>query len=117
MVKFNVGDKVRDSNMSHFLEIIDIDEETNALPKYKLHDDFGNFWSYCFGWNKEYNVDEVLKYGEILTDDNFFEQIKGDAIKLEIDTRIRTIRYDNRIFYHKMVDGEVIKFKELAVCN
>lgn len=109
MAKFNIGDKVRDSKMQYYLEIVDIDEVTNALPKYKLHDDWGDFWSYCFGWNKEYNVNEVLRYGNILTDDSYYvDRLNGGS------HRIRTITYDNRIFYHKMANGEVIEFKELT---
>lgn len=110
MAKFDIGDKVRDSNMQYYLEIVDIDEVTNALPKYKLHDDWGDFWSYCFGWEKEYNVNEALRYGNILTDDNYYvDGLNGGS------HRIRTISYDNRIFYHKMINGEVVEFKELTV--
>lgn len=110
MAKFNIGDKVRDSKMQYYLEIVDIDEVTNALTKYKLHDDWDDFWSYCFGWNKEYNANEVLKYGNILTDDSYYvDGLNGGS------HRIRTISYDNRIFYHKMVNGEVVEFKELTV--
>lgn len=110
MGRFNVGDKVRDSKMQHYLEIVDIDEVTNALPKYKLHDDWGDFWSYCFGWNKEYNTNEVLRYGNILTDDNYYvDGLNGGS------HRIRTISYDNRIFYNKMVNGKPVEFKELMV--
>lgn len=109
MTKFNIGDKVRDSKMQHYLEIVDIDEVTNALPKYKLHDDWGDFWSYCFGWSKEYNANEVLRYGNILTDDTYYvDGLNGG------NHRIRNISYDNRIFYHKMVNGEVVEFKELT---
>lgn len=108
MAKFNIGDKVRDSEMQHYLEIVDIDEVTSALPKYKLHDVWGDFWSYCFGWDKECNDNEVLRYGEILTDDMFSDGIGWHY-------RIRTISYDNRIFYHKMANGEVVEFKELTV--
>ena len=108
MAKFDIGDKVRDSEMQDYLEIVDIDEVTNALPKYKLHDDWGDFWSYCFGWEKECNVNDALRYGEVLTDDMFSDGIGWHY-------RIRTISYDNRIFYHKMVNGEVVEFKELTV--
>lgn len=110
MARFNIGDKVRSSEMQYYLEVVDIDEVTNALPKYKLHDDWGDFWSYCFGWNKEYNANEVLRYGNILTDDSYYvEGLNGGS------HRIRTISYDNRIFYHKMMNGEVVEFKELTV--
>lgn len=110
MAKFNIGDKVRDSEMQDYLEIVDIDKVTNALPKYKLHDDWGDFWSYCFGWDKEYNANEVLRYGSILTDDSYYvDGLNGDS------HRIRIISYDNRIFYHKTVNGEVVEFKELTV--
>ena len=110
MTKFNVGDKVRNSEMQYYLEIVDIDEVTSALPKYKLHGDWSDFWSYCFGWDKEYNANEVLRYGNILTDDSYYvDGLNGGS------HRIRTISYDNRIFYHKMVNGEVVEFKELTV--
>lgn len=106
---FNIGDKVRNSEMQYYLEVVDIDKATNALPKYKLHSDWGDFWSYCFGWDKEYNANEVLRYGNILTDDSYY----ADGLNAG-SHRIRTISYDNRIFYHKMVNGEVVEFKELT---
>ena len=55
--------------------------------------------------------DNVLRYGKILTDDNLYTM--EFCPKKEIYIRIRTISYDNQIFYHKMVNGEVVDFKEL----
>lgn len=56
------------------------------------------------------NEQDVLRYGEYLTD----EQIKcvsNDGSTFYV--RIRVIDYNNELYYHKMVDGEVVEFKEL----
>lgn len=52
---------------------------------------------------------EVIRYGEILTDDNFTEELCVS----EDNFRVRTIAYNGKIYYHKMVNGEIIEFKEL----
>ena len=63
--------------------------------------------------------DDVLRYGVILTDDNLYCGLQNCELQTEHDfknykyVRIRTISYDNRIFYYKMVNGEIIDFKEL----
>lgn len=56
--------------------------------------------------------DDVLRYGKILTDDNYTTEF---CPKNEIYIRIRTISYNNHIFYHKMINGNIIEFKELTV--
>lgn len=50
--------------------------------------------------------DNILRYGEILTDDLYSDGVGWHY-------RIRIISYNNHIFYHKMLNGEVIDFKEL----
>ena len=49
----------------------------------------------------------ALKYGKILTDDEF-NTVDGIFI------RIRTIDYDGKIYYHCMHNGEVISFISLT---
>lgn len=51
------------------------------------------------------NPEELLKYGEFLTDDNFFS---FQSI------RIRIIKYKGYIYYHKMIDGRLSEFKMLG---
>ena len=106
MVRFNIGDTVyRDGSNLPYL-VIDIDDLSESIIKYKLAQGKYNFWTYGFGYNKQPTSEDCLRYGNILTDDNFYQ---------ENYIRIRTISYDDRIFYHKMVNGEVVEFKELTV--
>lgn len=110
---FNVGDKVY--NKEHPDKIYTIKERTDithCIPNYILIDEKGKeLNNFCVGWVKWVTSDDVLRYGEVLTDDmNYVCRAEGD-----LDIRIRTIRYEYRIFYHKMVNGEVVEFKELTV--
>lgn len=110
-MNFKVGDKIRPRGSgSDYLEVLQIDSVTHPLPHYLVQDSMGAFWDYCIGWEKQISPDDVLRYGEILTDDiihNFGN--RGEVIW----TRIKTIRYEDHVYYHKMVDGEVEEFKEL----
>lgn len=121
MTKFNVGDKVKHPDMDELYEVIEIDETSNIIPKYKVNrikDNLKEFWDYCVDWIKIIDSDDALRYGKTLTDDMFEKRIADDSgwdlIRVNY-IRIRTILYDNRIFYHKMMNGEVIEFKELTV--
>ena len=50
--------------------------------------------------------EDVLRYGEIIINEEFVEY---GAF------RIRIISYDGSIYYHKMMNGEVIEFKEIGL--
>ena len=111
MERFNVGDIICKDETSVPYTVAEIDSITGPMSKYKLAQGNFSFWDYCIGWKKLATPDEALRYGEVLTDDmNYVCRTEGD-----LDIRIRTIRYDNRIFYHKMINGEVVEFKELTV--
>lgn len=111
MERFNVGDIICKDETSVPYTVAEIDFVTGPMSKYKLVQGNFSFWDYCIGWKKLATPDEALRYGEVLTDDmNYVCRAEGD-----LDIRIRTIRYDNRIFYHKMVNGEVVEFKELTI--
>lgn len=112
MSRFSIGDKVKHPAMDGWYEVIEVDEITQILPQYKVKDNFKTFWDYCVNWIKFVSPDDSLRYGNILTDDINFGMPKGICTDY---VRIRTISYDNRIFYHKMVNGEVVEFKELTV--
>lgn len=56
--------------------------------------------------------DWMLRYGEILTDDIFVEYEKNSTVFFT-GTRIRTIKYEGHVYYHKMIDGEITVIKEL----
>ena len=50
---------------------------------------------------------DVLRYGEIINDENF-------VLYSGQNVRIRTISYNDYIYYHKMADGEVVDFKPIG---
>ena len=109
---FEIGDEIRSPTMSNWAKIIDKEEVNHLIIKYKIKDNWGEFWDYCFGWEKKINSDDVLKYGEELTYDCFNE---NNPRECNVFTEIRTIRYEGNIFYHKTVDYETVEFKELTV--
>ena len=51
---------------------------------------------------------DVLRYGDIINDESF---VLSDGQNV----RIRIISYNNCIYYHKMVDGEVVDFKHIGL--
>lgn len=59
-------------------------------------------------------LNDLLKYGKILTDDEFVELEGGSIVQNTcFFTRIRTIKYEGHVYYHKMIDGEIAVIKEL----
>lgn len=65
-------------------------------------------------FNEEFKNEDLLRYGKILTNDDFEDCTASEEGCCTYDcTRIRTIKYDNHIYYHKMVNGEAIEAKEL----
>lgn len=110
---FKVGDIIRRDEVSMPYTVKEVDTISTPLPRYRIADgEFGefSFWDYCFDWQKVIMPDEALRYGEVLTDDMYYvDGLNGG------NHRIRTISYDNRIFYHKTLNGEVVEFKELTV--
>ena len=51
---------------------------------------------------------DVLRYGEIINDESY-------VLYSGQNVRIRIISYNDYIYYHKMVDGEVIDFKSIGL--
>lgn len=52
------------------------------------------------------NEQNILRYGEYVTDESYTTWDKHNY-------RLRAIRYENHLYWHKMVDDEVIEFKKL----
>lgn len=114
MSKFNIGDKIKDKQFPYVYTVHKIDKQKGQY--YIVSNDGFSLWSSCIGYEKVPIPDDVLRYGEVLTDDELYCNIPGAGWFSDYGyIRIRTIRYDERIFYHKMVDGEVAEFKELTV--
>lgn len=55
-------------------------------------------------------VDDVLRYGTILTDDELWDA--RDAY-----VRIRVVSYEQAIYYIKAVNGKVVEFKKVSVAG
>lgn len=53
-------------------------------------------------------VDDVLRYGTILTDDELWNSM--DAC-----VRIKIVSYEKVIYYIKLINGKVVKFKKVGV--
>lgn len=56
-------------------------------------------------------VDDVLRYGTILTDDELFDRCDDMAAEV----RIRLLSYESIIYYIKMINGEIEEFKKVSV--
>ena len=117
---FDVGDKVyKKENPDKIYTVKKRTDITHCIPNYILIDENGKeLNNFCVNWVKWVTPDESLRYGEVLTDDEFECDIldyTGFQIAETNYHRIRTIRYEYRIFYHKMVNGEVVEFKELTI--
>ena len=56
-------------------------------------------------------ADDALRYGTILTDDELFDHY----YPMDKYVRIRIIAYNGIIYYHKMVNGEIVEFKKVGV--
>lgn len=51
----------------------------------------------------------LIKYGRILTDETFEETVAKEYF----ETRIRIFEMNKRLYYHKMVNGDIIECFEL----
>ena len=106
MAKFKIGDKIKPPESSFYMTVVKTDELTHPMPSYLLKDDFGTFWDYCFGWEKQVSSDNVLRYGEYLID---LQPMLVDGSYF----RICIIKYEGNMYYLTMRDGEIMEFKEL----
>ena len=79
------------------------------------HDDM--WW--CFKTDVEIideaNSENILKYGLVITDDAFGKTVTEFGQRNAI--RIRLISYCDKLYYHKMIDGEVVDFKVVGKAN
>lgn len=118
MSKFNIGDKVKIIGSSYSGTVIKNDDISQLIPFYTILIDDSEETRNCYelSLRKLTDADDVLRYGEVLTDENLYCELQAeDGFENYHYVRIRTIRYEYRIFYHKMVNGEVVEFKELTV--
>ena len=119
MAKFKINENVIVNGGSYTGVVVGIDAISYPLPLYEVKiNETGELLPYYEPAIKKFVThDDALRYGEVLTDDMFEKRVIDDSRWDLIRTdciRIRTIRYEYRIFYHKMVNGEVVEFKELT---
>lgn len=117
MNKFNIGDKVYSIyEPDKILTVISIDTIQYPYPVYTVEFENGNkYANYGNVFKLAIQEDDVLRYGEVLTDENLYCELQTeDGFEDYHYVRIRTICYESHIFYHKMANGEVVEFKELT---
>lgn len=56
-------------------------------------------------------TNDALRYGTILTDDELYDHY----YPMDKYVRIHIIAYNGIIYYHKMVNGEVVEFKKVGM--
>lgn len=61
-----------------------------------------NGYTFCDGVDER----DVLRYGEYVVDEMYDTWDKHTY-------RLRAIRYEGKLYWHKMVDGELIEFRSL----
>ena len=55
-------------------------------------------------------VDDVLRYGTILTDDDFCDNMASNI-------RVKVMSCQDSIYYIRMANGEVVEFKKVGVAG
>lgn len=60
-----------------------------------------NGYTFCDGACEK----DVLRYGEIVVDE-MYDTWRNTC-------RLRIVRYENKLYWHKMVDGELMEFRSL----
>ena len=55
-------------------------------------------------------VEDVLRYGTILTDDDFRDDMASNI-------RVKVMSCQDSIYYIRMVNGEVVEFKKVGVAG
>lgn len=117
MVEFNIGDRVVSIWEPNKIGTVkSINTLFYSSPVYTIQYEDGNeYANYGTVFKKVIDKDEVLRHGKVLMDDILlFENPENDYIEIN-DMRICVIRYECRLFSCIMMNGEVVKFKELKV--
>lgn len=55
-------------------------------------------------------VDDILRYGTILTDEQFYDRCD----EMASNVRVRVISCQGKIYYIKMINGETVEFKKVG---
>lgn len=118
MSRFKINERVIVNDGVYTGVIVGIDTISYPLPLYDVKtNETGEVLPYYEpAIKKLITPEESLRYGDVLTDENLYCEFQAEyGFEGWHYIRIRTIRYESHIFYHKMVNGEVVEFKELKL--
>ena len=117
MAELNIGDRVACIWEPNKIGTVkSINTLFYSKPVYTIQYEDGNeYANYGAVFKKIIDKDEVLRHGKVLMDDILlFENPENGYIEIN-DMRIRVIRYEYRLFSCTVINGEVVKFKELTI--
>lgn len=101
------------------LGLVIIDDGDSILVQWEHNTTSDDDMWWCFKTDveimPEVNSENVLRYGLVITDDAFDEIVTKFGQRNAI--RIRLISYYDKLYYHKMIDGEVVDFKVVGKAN
>ena len=107
MEKFNIGDYVKKKDDAKVYKVIGVDDITQDVPYYKLTDGTNYIWEHNYNLTKNVFEQDVLRYGEVITDNNF------ETSNLKY-VRIRIVSFEGKVYYHQMCNGDIEEFKEIG---
>lgn len=101
------------------LGFVIVDDGNSILVQWERHTTSDDDMWWCFKTDVEImpeaNSENVLRYGWVITDDAFGKTATEFGQCNAI--RIRLISYCDKLYYHKMIDGEVVEFKIVGKAN
>ena len=101
------------------LGLVIVDDGDSILVQWEHNTTSDDDMWWCFKTDveimPEVNSENVLRYGLVITDDAFDEIVTKFGQRNAI--RIRLISYYDKLYYHKMIDGEVVDFKVVGKAN
>lgn len=99
--------------------LVILDDGNSILVQWERNTTSDDDMWWCFKTDveimPEVNSENVLRYGWVITDDSFGETVTEFGQHNAI--RIRLISYYDKLYYHKMIDGEVVEFKVVGKAN
>lgn len=103
---------VNDLPWGQYTELIDVDAYGNYFVWNASGDN--RWFVHPYMTEQDSSIsDDLLRYGEMLVDENM--PLSNDDAHDHI--RIRLISYGGMIWYHKMVDGEVVDCRRVGTTN
>nr|DAH17038.1 MAG TPA: hypothetical protein [Caudoviricetes sp.] len=95
-------------------EVVDVDSYNDYLVLNASGDNCWFVHSYMID-DTSTTSDDLLRYGKIITDD-VYGSVTTNFGKQQV-VRIRLIAYESELWYHKMVDGDVVERRKVGMAN